>query len=66
MIQSKHDKHVWYVFPGEMVEGKTMEGGWYFIDETESFGGGPYTSEKEAIESLNKYVVYLYKGLENV
>lgn len=36
-----------------------MEGGWYFTDETENFGGGPYSTEKEAIEELNKYAEWL-------
>lgn len=40
-----------------------MEGGWYFVDEAEDFGGGPYLTEKEAIEQLNQYVTWLHKGL---
>lgn len=59
MIQSRHNKYVWYVFPGASNEGKSMEGGWYFTDETENFGGGPYSTEKEAIEELNKYAEWL-------
>ena len=65
MIQSRHNKHVWYLPPGSLCEGKTMEGGWYFVDETDNFGGGPYTSEKEAIEELNKYAEWLTGGIEN-
>ena len=55
MIQSTHNKHVWYVFPGALCQGKSMEGGWYFTDETENFGNGPYLTEKEATEELLKY-----------
>jgi hypothetical protein len=64
MIQSRHEKCVWYVFPGALYEGKSMAGGWYFTDETESFGGGPYVTEKEAIEELNKYAVWLNRSVE--
>lgn len=66
MIQSKNNKNVWYIFPGALIEKKTFEGGWYFTDETENFGGGPYASEQEAIDELNKYVEWLYKGISNV
>lgn len=62
MIQSTHNRHVLYVFPGSLNEGKSMEGGWYFTDETENFGGGPYSTEKEAIEELNKYAEWLTGG----
>jgi len=63
MIQSKHEKCVWYVPPGFLCEGKSMEGGWYFTDETENFGGGPYLTEKEAIEQLYKYAKWLQDGV---
>jgi len=66
MIQSRHEKCVWYVFPGAMMEKKSMEGGWYFTDETENFGGGPYLTEKEAIEELNKYAAWLTGDVTNV
>ena len=59
MIQSKHNNNVWYVFPGAILEDKTLEGGWYFVDETQGFGGGPYLTEKVAIEELNTYARYL-------
>lgn len=59
MIQSTHNKHVWYVFPGALCHSKTMEGGWYYTDETENFGNGPYSTEKEAIDELNKYATAL-------
>ena len=42
-----------------------MEGGWYFTDETENFGGGPYLTEKEAIEELNKYAKRLNGEVKN-
>ena len=64
MIQSKHNKYVYYVFPGALNEGKSMEGGWYFIDEAEDFGGGPYLTEKVAIEELNKYATWLNRTVE--
>lgn len=64
MIQSRHNKHVWYVLPGSLSEGKTLAGGWYFCDETENFGGGPYSTEKEAIDELNKYAVWLNGSVE--
>ncbi len=65
MIQSKHNKHIWYVPPGSLYEKKTLEGGWYFVDETESFGGGPYSTEKEAIDELNKYAAWLNRSEED-
>ena len=65
MIQSKHNRHIYYVFPGSLCEGKTMEGGWYFIDETETFGGGPYTTEKEAKDELEKYAHWLHGEITN-
>jgi hypothetical protein len=65
MIQSRHEKCIWYVFPGSKYESKSMEGGWYFTDETENFGGGPYSTEKEAIEELNKYAAWLNGEVTN-
>lgn len=62
MIQSRHNRCIWYVFPGAMIEGKSLEGGWYFTDETENFGGGPYSTEKEAIDELNRYAAWLNTG----
>jgi hypothetical protein len=56
---------VWYVPPGSLYEDKSMEGGWYFCDETENFGGGPYLTEKEAIEELNKYAAWLNGEVSN-
>jgi len=64
MIQSRHNKHVWHVPTGSLYEGKSLAGGWYFTDETESFGGGPYSTEKEAIEELNKYAAWLNRTVE--
>jgi hypothetical protein len=52
------------VLPGALYEQKTMEGGWYFTDETDNFGG-PYSSEKEAIEELNKYAAWLNGEVAN-
>lgn len=46
-----------------MYQDKTLEGGWYFTDETEDFGGGPYSTEKEATDELNKYAEWLYRGI---
>lgn len=65
MIQSRHNRCIWYVLPGAMYEKKSMEGGWYFTDETENFGGGPYLTEKEAIEELNKYAKRLNGEVKN-
>lgn len=65
MIQSTHSKHVYYVPPGTLYEGKSLEGGWYFTDETENFGGGPYSTEKEAIDELNKYATWLNGAIQN-
>lgn len=65
MIQSRTNKHVWYIFPGALSEGKNMAGGWYFTDETENFGGGPYSTEKEAIDELNRYAAWLNQKVED-
>jgi len=61
MIQSTHSRHIYYILPGALVEDKTMAGGWYFIDEAETIGGGPYATEKEAIDKLNEYACELNK-----
>lgn len=61
MVPSNHNKNVYYVFPGALIEGKTLDGGWYWIDETEAIGGGPYAEEKKAIEELHKYAEFLNK-----
>lgn len=47
--------------PGTLIEEKTIEGGWYFWDEADLLGGGPYPTEKEALIKLNEYADQLYK-----
>lgn len=66
MVQSRQNKHVWYVFPGSLSgRGESMVGGWYYVDETEDFGGGPYLTEREAIDQLNKYAAWLNQEVED-
>lgn len=63
MIQSKSNKHVYYILPGELIEDKTMKGGWYFVDETEQIYEQSYETEKEAIDALNEYITILYRDI---
>jgi hypothetical protein len=58
--QSKKCNHV-YWFPADYKVGNEyLQDGWYFFDETECIGGGPYDTEDQAIAKLNEYVAMLF------
>ena len=56
MIQSLHNRYVFYAFPGELVEGNTLHGGWYFRDEAEHLINVSYATEQLATEAWKAYL----------
>jgi hypothetical protein len=64
MIESKSFKHVvWFPEGSYCEQDHNLGEGWYFWDETGSLAGGPYTTEKEAADELNRYCEWLNKGV---
>ena len=55
MITSNNSRHVFWLPPGALMHGEDMLGGWYFWDESEQLGGGPYGTERQALDALGSY-----------
>lgn len=56
MLTSSKSRHVFWCPPGMLLQDQTAVGGWYFWDEVGGLGGGPYLTEKAAIDGLDAYV----------
>ena len=61
MINSRNFEHVVWVPQGTSYESDSLNEGWYFWDEIGNLGGGPYKTEKEAVDKLNEYAASLNK-----
>lgn len=54
--ETKPGSHIW-----EITEETEYAAGWYYADETDSFGGGPYKTEDAAKAALKEYCEWLEK-----
>ena len=54
-LNSDMNPHVFWSPFGALCENTRLKEGWYFWDEAGLLGGGPYHSEQQAINELNKY-----------
>lgn len=54
-----YTKTVFYNPINNNIQEENKPEGWYFWDELGLLGGGPYKTEEEAIEALNKYAEWL-------
>lgn len=52
--ETKPGSHIW-----EIKDEEEYPDGWYFSDETERFGGGPYKTEELAMQKCKEYCEWL-------
>lgn len=63
MIRSNLNNNVIWFPAGTYLHGETLLGGWYFWNESQLLGGGPYSKERDAIAALVEYEKTLeYEG----
>lgn len=58
--ETKPGSHIW-----EITDEEHYPNGWYYSDETESFGGGPYDTEELAKQKLKEYCAWLESPQSN-
>jgi predicted RNA-binding Zn-ribbon protein involved in translation (DUF1610 family) len=57
--QSQYCRNVWWYPQGYLHDEEPLEEGWYFYDEAQLLGGGPYKNEITAISAINEYAARL-------
>lgn len=55
MIYSKIYQHIFWIPEGTVIEDEIRATGWYYWDETDQLGGGPFNNEKLAHAALERY-----------
>ena len=57
MYQSRNDSKVYWFPQGAYHDANEpeLQEGWYFYDEVDDLGGGPYSTERMAIDGLTRY-----------